>query len=74
MLHVLPSKQANYYHKSFYSQSRESHDDQSIKLQLQPPPYVKQHQRNELEYFWCRRFEILLLYTSYEQKTKTHLT
>ena len=47
MLHVLPSKQGNYHHKSFESQIRESHDDQSIKLQLQTPLYVEQHQRNE---------------------------
>lgn len=32
------------------------------------------HTLHTAEYFWCRRFEILLLYTSYEQKTKTHLT
>ena len=44
MLHVLPSKQGNYHHKS---QIRESHDNQSIKLQLQTPLYVEQHQRNE---------------------------
>lgn len=32
------------------------------------------HTLHTAEYFWCRRFEIPLLYTSYEQKTKTHLT
>ena len=33
-----------------------------------------QHTLHTAEYFWYRRFEILSLYTSYEQKTKTHLT
>lgn len=33
-----------------------------------------QHTLHTAEYFWCRRSEILSLYTSYEQKTKTHLT
>ena len=87
MLHVLPSKQANYYHKSFYSQTKvmminRSNSNFNLHPMLNSTNETNevdfdvnnQHTLHTAEYFWCGRFEILSLYTSYEQKTKTHLT